>query len=156
MLSGTVPAALSSITSLVYVDSLCAEHWHLDMLLQMCSSSTLLALQKRSALDLGGNTFSMDVFDSLTTISSTNGVHLRQLYLDGNPLFGSIPPTIAGLFPMTMGYLKLSNSLLNGTIPESISQLSWLEYVDSMGPQCDEWDLPHWGCLAVCESERYC
>ncbi len=100
------------------------------MLIQMCSSSTLLALQQRSSLDLTGNSFGMDVLDSLTTISSTNGVtNLALLYLDGNPLFGSIPPTIAGMFPVSMGYLGLSNCHLNGTIPETISQLVYLQYV---------------------------
>ncbi|CAM0913142.1 unnamed protein product [Alopecurus aequalis] len=49
----------------------------------------------------------------------------RQIHLEDNAIFGSIPPNISGLVNLT--YLNLSNNLLNGSIPPDLSRMRRLE-----------------------------
>lgn len=53
------------------------------------------------------------------------GVNLSNILLQGNQIFGSIPPSIANL--SSLKWLNLTSNLLNGTISAELTRLSHLE-----------------------------
>nr|DAD45363.1 TPA_asm: hypothetical protein HUJ06_003592 [Nelumbo nucifera] len=72
-------------------------------------------------LEIAGNNLGGEL-PSINCLLFTN---LSELHLEDNLIYGSIPPSIAGLSKLTL--LNLSSNLLNGTIPSELGLLPKLE-----------------------------
>ncbi|XP_040367338.1 receptor-like protein EIX2 [Rosa chinensis] len=78
------------------------------------------------SLDLASNKFSENIQDSVETLSCAENT-LESLDLSGNWFWGSFPELTG--FSKLRG-LFLYDNTLNGSLPESVGQLSSLEYLD--------------------------
>ncbi|KAG6587805.1 putative leucine-rich repeat receptor-like serine/threonine-protein kinase, partial [Cucurbita argyrosperma subsp. sororia] len=83
--------------------------------------ASLMNSSKLRELELAGNRLGGEI----PSIIGDLHVNLSQLHLDGNLIYGAIPPSISNLKNLTL--LNLSSNLLNGTIPSELSRLRNLE-----------------------------
>ena len=112
-LSGTVPASLSSMTSL---QGLNLSHNNLGGAIP-ASLGTLLALQ---SLYLNNNQLTGSIPDTLGSLTG-----LQQLWLDNNLLNGAIPTALGSLTSL-LG-MSLGSNLLTGSIPTQLGSLASLQ-----------------------------
>ncbi|WP_041257381.1 FG-GAP-like repeat-containing protein [Fibrella aestuarina] len=108
-LSGSLPASLSTLTSLT---TLALDNNQLTGSLP----DGLRALTGLTSLSLGGNQFSGTIPVSLTALSN-----LESLNLERNQLTGSMPANLGTL--RKLSYLNLSRNQLTGSLPESLATL---------------------------------
>ncbi|XP_020231275.2 putative leucine-rich repeat receptor-like serine/threonine-protein kinase At2g24130 [Cajanus cajan] len=85
--------------------------------------ASLMNLSYFEELELAGNNLGGKLPHNVGDLPSS----LKELHLEKNLIYGSIPPHISNLVNLT--FLKLSNNLLNGSVPSSLSHMNRLERI---------------------------
>lgn len=110
VLSGSIPASLSDLDQLKYLDLACNY-------LTGEIPAGLGGLANLEALYLSANELSGEIPAELGSLAN-----LKVLYLDANRLSGQIPAELSGL--ANLGYLNLSLNRLSGEIPAELGDLA--------------------------------